>query len=78
MPVLFSIEIITLNSTTNPPIITTVLIDDIMLDCKILPKLDSLGGIFFSLSINFEFCAGLLELYFQNLKSMPIVILDKR
>lgn len=51
IPVLFSIDIITLKSTTNPPIITTVLIEDIILACKILPKLESLGGNFFSLLI---------------------------
>lgn len=51
IPVLLSIDIITLKSTTNPPIITTVLIDDIMLFWKILPKLESFGGNFLSLSI---------------------------
>lgn len=51
IPVLFNIEIITLKRTTNPPIITTVLIDDNILACKMLPKLDSLGGVFFSLSV---------------------------
>ncbi len=45
-PVFFKIEIITLKSITNPPIITTVLIEVIILFCKILPSELSLGGIF--------------------------------
>lgn len=44
--VLFNIDIITLNSTTNPPIITTVLIELIMLFWRIPPKLFNVGGIF--------------------------------
>ena len=48
-PVLFNIEIITLKSMTNPPIIIIVFIEDMILFCKILPKLFNLGGIFFTL-----------------------------
>lgn len=44
--VLFKIEIITLKSITNPPIITMVLTEFIMLRCIIAPKLLKLGAIF--------------------------------
>lgn len=43
---LFNIDIMTLKSITKPPIITTVLTDDIILLCKILPKLLIEGGVF--------------------------------
>lgn len=46
MPVFFSIEIITLKSITKPPIMTIVLIEVMILFCKILPKELSLGGVF--------------------------------
>lgn len=46
IPVFCSIEIITLKSITNPPIITIVDTEVIILFCKILPKELSLGGIF--------------------------------
>ena len=40
IPLLFKIDIITLNKTTNPPIIIIVLIADIMLLLKTSPKLE--------------------------------------
>ncbi len=47
-PVFLSIDIITLKSITNPPIITIVETEDIILFCKILPKELNLGGILVS------------------------------
>ena len=44
--VLFKIDIITLKIITNPPIITIVLIEFIILRCIIAPKLLKLGAIF--------------------------------
>ncbi len=50
---LFNMEIMTLKSITKPPIITTVLTDDIILFCKILPKLFIEGGVFlFTLEVD--------------------------
>ena len=46
IPVLFNIDIITLKSITNPPIMTMVFTDVIILFCRILPRLLNLGGVF--------------------------------
>ena len=77
IPVLLSIEIITLKSTTNPPIITTVLIEDIILSARIPPRELNSGGVFLVLSITL-LCCLFFSLYFQNLKIIPTVKLDKR
>lgn len=73
MPELLSMDIITLKSTTNPPIIKTVLIDDIILFCKMLPRVPSLGGAFFLCSTDFACKFETSDLHFQNLKIMPTV-----
>lgn len=78
IPVLLSIDIITLKSTTKPPIITTVFTEDIILFCKILPRVLNLGGAFLGLLIKFSLSLLELDLYFQNLKIIPTVRLDKR
>jgi len=48
IPVFLRIDIITLKSITNPPIITIVETEDMILFCKILPKELNLGGILVS------------------------------
>ncbi len=51
---LLIIEIITLKSITKPPIITIVLIELIILFCKILPRLLKVGAVFETLLNFFE------------------------
>ena len=50
IPVCLSIDIITLKSITNPPIITTVVIEVIILFCKIPPSELNFGGVFLFVS----------------------------
>lgn len=76
--VLLRIEITTLNSMTNPPIIITVFMELIILFCKIAPRFPKLGAIFVSL---FEYLrSDMLSdffLHFQNLNKIPTVKLAK-
>ena len=76
--VLLSIEMITLKSITNPPIIIIVFIDVIILFWRIEPKLPNDGATFLvvlDLEILLE---EVLLLNFQNLNIIPTVRLAKR
>ena len=76
--VLLRIDITTLNNITNPPIITTVFIELIILFCKIAPRFPKLGGTFVSFckDLKLEIFSGFF-LYFQNLNKNPTVKLAK-
>lgn len=72
---LLKMEIITLNSMTNPPIIKIVLIELIILFCNIEPKLLKLVIVLvFKWFVSFKFrLEELFFLNFQNLKIIPTV-----
>lgn len=77
VPVLFKIDIITLKSITNPPIITIVLTEFIILFCKIPPRELNSGGVFLLILYAALFDLG-EELYFQNLNKIPTVKDERR
>ena len=75
---LFSIEIMTLNRTTKPPIISIVLIEFIMLFCRTVPSVWKVTVCFAVCSVVFCVFGIFFVLFFQNLKIMPTVIEDRR
>ncbi len=75
MPELFSIDIITENNMTNPPIIRTVLIALIMLLDKTSPKFEKVT--IFLLEEAIALYEEGLSIYFQNLNIIPTIIQDK-
>jgi len=72
-PELFKTEIITENSTTNPPIITTVLIALVMLLESVSPKFENVT-LFDLLLEDVLTVANSLSLNFQNLNNSPTII----
>lgn len=77
IPEVFRIEIITEKRITKPPIITTVLIELVMLEANTSPKLEKVT-LFFELLLLALLVTSSLSLNFQNLNKNPTIIQDKK
>lgn len=74
-PELFKIDIITENRITNPPIITIVLTEFIILVDNTSPKFENVTAVFEDTEDFFD-DTNSLSLYFQNLNKKPTIIQD--
>lgn len=78
IPLVFNIDIILENNTTNPPIIRSVEMLFVMLSDRISPRLSKFTGLELEVILVFSTIVSFFEFFFQNLKTIPTVIHPKK